>query len=185
MRATPAPAPVVEKLEGAAGTLTVRRVVHASVLLEAGGVAVLTDPWFTQTSAYNHGEPLGLSIDKLPKLTAVVASHGHHDHYDMTGFAAYPDKSVPMIVRPEMVQAARDAGFTDVRALEPWQSTEVGGVKVTVRRHGAVRGRDEDGGPERAASRSARARRRTSWVSTVPCVMLYTQPGAIDMRVVP
>lgn len=138
MRDTPPPAAITETVAGPAGggpphrqQLTVRRVVHASVLLEAGDVRVLTDPWFTETDAYNHGEQIALTIDKLPKLTAVVASHGHYDHFDIAAFAAYPDKSVPMIVRTEMVEAAKAAGFTDVRALEHWQSAEVAGVKIT------------------------------------------------------
>lgn len=134
MRSDARPAPITERVDGPAASapLTVTRVVHASVLLEAGDIKVLTDPWFTQTSAYNHGEPLALSIEKLPKLTAVVASHGHYDHYDIAAFAAYRDKSVPMIVRAEMADAARAAGFTDVRVLDHWQSVDIGpGLKVT------------------------------------------------------
>jgi L-ascorbate metabolism protein UlaG (beta-lactamase superfamily) len=133
MRDTPPAPAVTERLAGAAAApLTVRRVVHASVLLEVGDLRVLTDPWFSETDAYNHGEPLALSIDKLPKLTAVVVSHGHYDHFDIAAFAAYPDKSVPMIVRTEMVEAAKAAGFTDVRALEHGQRSDVAGGALQV-----------------------------------------------------
>src|SRR5688572_25118995 len=85
VRTTAIPAPVVEKLEGPTGSLQVRRIGHASVLLESGDARVLTDPWVTETSAYNIGEPLGMSVEALPQLTAVIASHGHYDHFDVVG----------------------------------------------------------------------------------------------------
>jgi L-ascorbate metabolism protein UlaG (beta-lactamase superfamily) len=131
VRTTPVPSAISEKIEGEAASLQVRRIGHASVLLEAGELRVLTDPWVTETSAYNIGEPLGMSVDALPKLSAVIASHGHYDHFDVVGFAQYRDKSVPMIVRPEMVKAAKDAGFTDVRPLNHWESVDVNGIKIT------------------------------------------------------
>ncbi|HEU4537303.1 MAG TPA: MBL fold metallo-hydrolase, partial [Polyangiaceae bacterium] len=121
--------------EGAGGgpcsRLSVTRVAHASVLLDFDGAYVLTDPWFSEKSAYHHGEPLGLALSELPPLTAVVASHAHYDHFDIETFAAYPDKRVPFFVGPDMMEAARAGGFTNVRELSPWQSASAGPLTIT------------------------------------------------------
>ena len=110
---------------------TLTRVVHASVLLDLDGSVVLTDPWFSEKPGYRHGEPLAFSPADLPPLAAVVASHHHYDHFDLAAFAAYPDKAVPMVVRRGMGKAARKAGFTDIREIEPWQEVALGPVRVT------------------------------------------------------
>ena len=115
----------------APGAFSVTRIAHASVLLDFGNATVLTDPWFSEKIHYYHGEPLGIALKKLPKLTAVIASHEHYDHFDIRTFAAYPDKSVPFFVGPNMVAAARAAGFTNVRELRPWESANVGPLTIT------------------------------------------------------
>jgi L-ascorbate metabolism protein UlaG (beta-lactamase superfamily) len=129
----PAPAPVVlsSASTGPAADISVTRIAHASVLLELGGQRILTDPWFSETGSYRHGEPLGISLENLPKLDLVIASHGHYDHFDIETFAAYPDKAVPMVVGPDMVEKARAAGFTNVRELKVWESAQIGDLTVT------------------------------------------------------
>jgi L-ascorbate metabolism protein UlaG (beta-lactamase superfamily) len=125
------PARVVSTAQPLPANLAVTRIAHATVLLDFDGEQVLTDPWFTETEEYHHGEPLGLSLAQLPKLTAVVASHGHYDHFDVEAFAAYPDKAVPFFVAPGMAAAAHKAGFTNVQELAPWQSARAGSLTVT------------------------------------------------------
>jgi L-ascorbate metabolism protein UlaG (beta-lactamase superfamily) len=129
----PAPARVVlsKAGEGQGAELAVTRIAHASVLLEMGDKRILTDPWFSETSNYRHGEPLGISLENLPKLDLVIASHGHYDHFDIETFAAYPDKAVPMVVGPDMVEKARAAGFTNVQELKVWESAQIGDITVT------------------------------------------------------
>lgn len=110
---------------------SVTRIAHASVLLDFGNAKVLTDPWFSEKMHYHHGEPLGMSMEQLPKLTAIVASHAHYDHFDIETLKRYPDKGVPFFVGPEMVDAARAAGFTNVRELRPWEAASVGPLTIT------------------------------------------------------
>ena len=133
--AGPPSAALQVKLKGsqyqARSAFSVTRIAHASVLLDFGNAVVLTDPWFSEKMHYSHGEPLGIALEKLPRLTAVVASHEHYDHFDIDTFAAYPDKAVPFFVGPNMVDAARAAGFTNVRELRPWESASVGPLTIT------------------------------------------------------
>jgi L-ascorbate metabolism protein UlaG (beta-lactamase superfamily) len=91
----------------------------------------LTDPWFSEKFGYYRGEPLGLNIADLPPLTAVVVSHDHYDHNDMTAFGSYPDKAVPLFVERGAVQRARRVGFSNVKALAPFETSSVGPVSIT------------------------------------------------------
>lgn len=128
----PADAPdIVLPAEGAAAPLSVVRIGHATVLLDFDGEFVLADPWFTESSQYHHGEPLGMSLSSLPKLSAVLVSHEHYDHFDIDAFSAYPDKDVPFFVVPGIADKARKAGFRNVRELQAWQSATTGSLTIT------------------------------------------------------
>jgi L-ascorbate metabolism protein UlaG (beta-lactamase superfamily) len=116
---------------GVASGFSVTRIAHASVLLDFGNAKVLTDPWFSEKLHFHHGEPLAMSVEQLPKLTAIVASHAHYDHFDIETLKRYPDKAVPFFVGPDMVDAARAAGFTNVRELRPWEAASVGPLTIT------------------------------------------------------
>lgn len=111
--------------------VTLTRVAHSTALIDFDGFRVLTDPWFSERWGYYHGEPYGIALDQLPRLDAVIVSHGHYDHYDMEAFAAYPDKSVPILVKRGIAAKARGAGFTDVRELDAWETMTIGPVTFT------------------------------------------------------
>lgn len=111
---------------------TVRRVVHASVLIDFDGAVILTDPWFSERPGYRQGEPRSVpSAADLPPLAGIVISHGHYDHCDLAALSAHPDRSVPVATVPGLAGRVRAAGFTDVTELADWQSTGLGPVRVT------------------------------------------------------
>ena len=124
-------APIVLRNSSGAAPLTVTRIAHATVLLDFGGLKVLTDPWFTEKAHYHQGERLGIALKDLPRLDLIIASHAHYDHFDMVAMAEYPHKDVPFLVGPEMIDAARAAGFTQVRELKAWEAWRQGPFKVT------------------------------------------------------
>jgi L-ascorbate metabolism protein UlaG (beta-lactamase superfamily) len=109
----------------------VTRVTHSCHLIEIGGRVFLTDPWFTTKPGYYQGEPIAIGIGDLPRLDGVLISHEHYDHCDLDAFAAYGDKSVPFFVPATVADAARQHGFENVTALEPWDDIDAGGVTVT------------------------------------------------------
>jgi L-ascorbate metabolism protein UlaG (beta-lactamase superfamily) len=117
---------------------TLTRVTHSCALLDFDGQRVLTDPWFSEKPGYQRGEPLAFTPTTLPPLQAVLASHDHYDHYDLDAFAAYPDKTVPLIVKQGMGPKAHQAGFTNVTEVEPWQQTSIADLRITATpaRHG-------------------------------------------------
>jgi L-ascorbate metabolism protein UlaG (beta-lactamase superfamily) len=112
-------------------TLTITRIAHSSVLIDFDGYRVLTDPWFSEKFGYYHGEPYGITLEKLPRLDGVVVSHGHYDHYDMKAFQTHPNKQVPMAVKRGIAQTARKVGFTNVIEMDAWETTSFGPITVT------------------------------------------------------
>lgn len=112
-------------------TLKVTRVAHATVLVDFGGWAILTDPWFSEKFGYHRGEPLGVVPGALPGLAGVVVSHDHADHNDMATCARYVDKRVPILLERRAARRAIAAGFENVTGLDTWQTVTLGPITVT------------------------------------------------------
>jgi glyoxylase-like metal-dependent hydrolase (beta-lactamase superfamily II) len=111
-------------------TVTLTRVTHSCVLLDFDGQVILTDPWFSEKPGYYHGEARAYaSAADLPPLAGVVISHGHYDHCDLAAFAAYPDKTVPLVVNRGLGAVARRHGFTSITELDAWQNTQLGPIR--------------------------------------------------------
>ena len=112
--------------------LTITRITHASVLIQWGDEAVLTDPWFSEKPLYHHGESLPLDVSGLPNLTAVLSSMNHYDHFDVEAFNEYRDLSVPFVTikGSQQAEAARQAGFSDVRDVAAWTSIRIGNATL-------------------------------------------------------
>ena len=113
------------------GVLTLTRIIHSTVLIDFDGNTILTDPWFPQEPSHRRNEPLGITVDALPRLSGVFVSHPHFDHYDMKAFKNYTDKNVPFVVKRGISRAFKKAGFKNVTELDAWEETTLGSVKVT------------------------------------------------------
>ncbi len=68
--------------------ITVTWIGHATVLLQAGGYNILTDPHFSertspvQWAGPQRVAPLGLALGDLPSIDIAVISHDHYDALD-------------------------------------------------------------------------------------------------------
>ena len=112
---------------------------HASVLMQLGGLSILTDPVFSErvsplsfAGPKRHSAP-GLLPAQLPRIDAVVISHNHYDHLDaasVDALAAQPG-GAPRFVVPLGVKAWFESrGLQDAVELDWWQSTRVDGVEI-------------------------------------------------------
>jgi L-ascorbate metabolism protein UlaG (beta-lactamase superfamily) len=99
--------------------LAVTRVANSCVLIELGGHTVLTDPWFTERWHLHRGEPLGMAVEDLPPLTAIVASHPVPNHWDLRALRRYRHKTVPRVYvgSPRMARQATALGYPNVEHL--------------------------------------------------------------------
>ena len=76
---------------GAASAAMVRTVTwlgHATTLVQASGLNVLTDPIFSERASPfsflgpRRAQPPGIALAALPHIDVVVISHNHYDHLD-------------------------------------------------------------------------------------------------------
>lgn len=120
---------------------------HATVLLQVGGLNVLTDPQFSDRASPvsfagppRHQRP-GVALEDLPRIDAVVISHAHYDHLDLASVKALyqQDGGPPRFFLPlgmdqwfmksnhvtpeESVQAMQDVGARKAMAIH-WGTFE-------------------------------------------------------------
>jgi L-ascorbate metabolism protein UlaG (beta-lactamase superfamily) len=89
------------RVEGAAMVAT--WVGHATMLVQADGVNILTDPVWSQTAGpFGIGprrvaEP-GIRFEDLPRIDVVLISHDHYDHMDLDTLRRIQARDHPLVV---------------------------------------------------------------------------------------
>lgn len=153
---TPQVAPDVAFIQSnaLAGTQMVPAVTwigHASTLVQASGLNVLTDPVFSQRASLfqwigpKRVQPPGLSLEQLPRIDVVLISHNHFDHLDPQSLIDLNQQAggPPLYIVPLGLKTWLEArGINHVRELGWWSSTRVGGVELmlTPAQHWSGRG---------------------------------------------
>ena len=121
------------------GDFAVTWVGHATVLVQMGGLNILTDPQFSerafpvQWAGPKRFQPPAVRIAELPHIDVVAISHNHYDHLDLgsvKALAAQPGGSPLFLVPLGNERLLADEGVTNVRALDWWDSVEVRGARV-------------------------------------------------------
>lgn len=117
-------------------------VGHATVLIQAGGINILTDPqWSDYASPFPGIGPRrvaapGVAFDDLPKIDIVLVSHNHYDHMDLPTLRRLWERDRPLIVTSlgnDTILA--DAGVP-ATALDWSGSAQLKGAKVhAIRNH--------------------------------------------------
>jgi L-ascorbate metabolism protein UlaG (beta-lactamase superfamily) len=116
-------------------------VGHASVLIQAGGLNVLTDPvWSQRASPLSFAGPRrvwapGIAFDALPRIDAVLLSHNHYDHLDLRTLRRLHLVHSAVIVTPFGNDAILRRAIPGVRVLtgDWWDRIDIGrGGAVTI-----------------------------------------------------
>ncbi len=86
--------------------LRVTVVGHATALIQAPGLNILTDPvWSERASPVRFAGPKratapGIRFDDLPRIDAVLLSHNHYDHMDIDTLRRLHERDRPLVVTP-------------------------------------------------------------------------------------
>jgi L-ascorbate metabolism protein UlaG (beta-lactamase superfamily) len=125
-------------------------VNHATFLIRIGGIAILTDPiWSERASPLGWIGPRrvrkpGVAFGDLPKIDLVLLSHNHYDHLDLPTL-----RKLRKFFSPTVLVAAGDArlvgplGFEDMRELDWWDTTRIGDaltITFVPAQHSSARG---------------------------------------------
>jgi N-acyl-phosphatidylethanolamine-hydrolysing phospholipase D len=135
----PTAAPVIAYPRAAATELTATWIGHSTVLLQLGGLNVLTDPVFSERAfpvqwmGPRRVMDPGLALEALPPLDVVLVSHSHYDHLDRPAVkrlaGAHPDAT--WIVPLGLGAYLRPWGAREVVELDWWQETVTRDLRVT------------------------------------------------------
>ncbi len=103
--------------------LRVTMVGHATLLIQIGGLNILTDPvWSERASPLSFAGPRrvttpGIRLDDLPPIDVILLSHNHYDHLDMAALRALHAGHRPPIVTPLGNDAIIHRGISNARVL--------------------------------------------------------------------
>ena len=102
-RAVPVtPARPVARVDG----LRITTVGHATLLIQAAGRNILTDPvWSDRASPVTVAGPRrvvppGIAFDDLPPIDAILLSHCHYDHMDLATLRRLQERDAPIMAMP-------------------------------------------------------------------------------------
>lgn len=131
--ALPRVAPRLER-RAAAHALTATWVGHSTVVIQIGGLNVLTDPiWSERCSPVQWAGPRRLTppavpFDALPPIDIVLLSHAHYDHLDAPTVRALTARHPRAVWLAPLGLAAllRRLGAAAVHELDWWDEVTVG-----------------------------------------------------------
>jgi L-ascorbate metabolism protein UlaG (beta-lactamase superfamily) len=106
---------------------------HSTVLLEVGGVRLLTDPVWgqraspSQLAGPKRFQPVPVTLQQLPPVDAVLISHDHYDHLCYPTIRARRDTAVPFITSLGVGAHLQAWGVPPERIteLDWWESARV------------------------------------------------------------
>mgnify|MGYP000959161956 FL=1 len=83
--------------------IRITNIGHATLLIQADGVNILTDPvWSERASPFSwigprrYTEP-GVTLADMPRIDIILLSHNHYDHMDIASLRYFYDRDTPII----------------------------------------------------------------------------------------
>ena len=101
--------------------LRVTMVGHATLLIQAAGLNILTDPvWSDRASPFSLVGPKrvttpGIAFEHLPPIDTILLSHNHYDHLDVATLRRLQAAHRPLLVAPLGNEAIVKAALPEMR----------------------------------------------------------------------
>jgi N-acyl-phosphatidylethanolamine-hydrolysing phospholipase D len=150
-RPTPMQVPDLPAIRSyAAGALTQAKpalitwIGHATLLVQAGGINVLTDPVFSERASPlqflgpRRAQPPGIALADLPPVDVVLISHNHYDHLDKASVLEIARRSKAagkptlFLVPLGLKSWFADIGIANVVELDWWDKYAYRGVEFNL-----------------------------------------------------
>jgi L-ascorbate metabolism protein UlaG (beta-lactamase superfamily) len=105
---------------------------HSTALVAMNGMNVLADPSFSRRIFFfiRRRSKVPTRARNLPRLDAILISHGHYDHLDLPTLRRLP-RETPVVAPPGLERILRLAKKGRTVTLRPWESHRVGEITVT------------------------------------------------------
>lgn len=123
-------------------TMRATWVGHATVLVQADGLNILTDPMWSDVAGpfgmfgSRRIAPPGIDFDRLPKIDLIVLSHNHYDHLDIPTLKRLWTRDKPLIVTSFGNDTILRSSGVEARAVDWGQRITLRpGVDVIVNRN--------------------------------------------------
>ncbi|MCR9139899.1 MAG: MBL fold metallo-hydrolase [Alphaproteobacteria bacterium] len=155
------------------GEIHVTMVGHATMLLQAAGLNILTDPvWSDRVSPFSFIGPKrrnapGIAFSDLPPIDLVLLTHNHYDHLDLATLKRLREDHHPLVLTPLGNDTIIRTAAPDMRmTVGDWGDRVEIGDGVTVHfepcHHWSARG-----------SRDRRMALWSAFVIETPCGKIY------------
>ena len=117
-------------LAGANMTPAATWIGHASTLVQANGLNVLTDPVFSNRvspvsfAGPKRAQPPGLSVEQVPHIDVVLVSHNHYDHLDRGSIKRLSEQAggSPVFLMPLGLKVwLQELGISNAVELDWWE----------------------------------------------------------------
>ena len=135
----PTATPAIVRPRATGSEFTATWIGHSTVLLQFGGINLITDPVFCQRAfPVQWAGPRrvmdpAMSLDALPPLDIILLSHNHYDHLDKGAvkYLARANPNAKWVVSLGVARYIRPWGAHDIVELDWWETADVNSLRVT------------------------------------------------------